>query len=155
MSFRVDAMTLMWSDVVVMAAASKSWDEPRLRRELGAKGISSATITNWKGGKKAGSARPIPPSQWPTIAGTLRLSVDALLSKKTDRVAEPTLVYGNADAASKLLAAEISKLNPNVRELVTSLVEVLVAQSIRDEREIGKPEKKGKSRLLGRREASQ
>lgn len=72
--------TLYWKDVVSLARRTREWDERELRAQLSSLGISSGTVTNWKG-TRAGPGRPIPPRNFKLIADLLGVSVDDLHRK--------------------------------------------------------------------------
>jgi hypothetical protein len=129
------AMTLMWTQVVDWAKTIRNETEDQFRAVLIERGVTSATVTNWKGSGTL-PPRPIPIARYPLFAELLRKSLDELHGKKSAAgVRESTLIYANSDHESKLLAAEISQLNKPERDMLTNMVNVLVASKKRAEQE--------------------
>jgi hypothetical protein len=126
----------MWSQAVERARQSRGWNEDEFRQRVMDRDVSSAVVTNWKGG------RPIPPARYPLLAEVVGISVDELIGRPP-RVRESTVFYGERDEQAAMLAAEITKLDPVMREFITTMIEVLVAKQKRAERK--KPALRGKS----------
>lgn len=124
-------MALMWKQVADLARKQLGMDEVPFRALLLERGVSSQTVTNWK---KMG--RPIPPGRYAFFAEILKMSIDDLVGRAGAHAArDSTLVYPNSDAEAKLLAAEISELTPDWREVLTAVVNVLVAKKKNAEKE--------------------
>lgn len=103
-----------------------------LRAAIQERGVKTQVVTNWaKGG------RPIPVARYPLCASVIGhgLTVDELHGRvAAGGVKEPSVLYANSDTEAKLLAAEISQLDPAMREFVTTMINVLVAKQIRNKR---------------------
>lgn len=117
-------MALTWAQVV-QYAKRHGIDEKQLRKGLAAKGVSKATVTNWK------RERPVPPAQYALIASVIGGSVDELMGRSTE---SGVMLVAPRDPAATLLAAEITKLDPQLREFLAIVVECLVARQKRGER---------------------
>lgn len=143
-TFRVAAVALTWSTVVEFARVNRKESEEEFRAVLMERGVSTATITNWKGG------RPIPVARYPLLSDLLGVSTDELHGKKPPAGRKSTLIVPNSDDEAKILAADICQLKPEQRDIMTAMVHMFVAQNIRGARaekanKASQPKSKGKS----------
>jgi hypothetical protein len=123
-------MTLSWSKAVEIAHKRAGMSEAELRRELQSRDVSTQVITNWKK-----LDRPIPVERYPLFVAVIGhgLTTDELHGR-TVREDSASYVVSQASREDQLLANEISKLGPEFKNVITTLVELIVAREKRAEK---------------------
>lgn len=136
----VAAKVRTWKELVAFAVR-KGWTEEQFRQALLDRDVSSATITNWSGGKK-GTKRNLPPARYPLFADVIGNSttVDELMGRSSImRVTPPRPIpQGQAtDPVFVLRRAQFMRLGPEQQVLVRQLIGAIEGAVQRAEEEYG------------------
>lgn len=116
-----------------IARERHGWNQPKFAEMVG---VEKQHVTNWL-------SRGMPGNRYASVAAALKITVDELLGGKSagtsfnpPKIAEKMVsAYGVAlSEDSVLFAAEWAKLPPALRQKVSDLVTMTVAEIARDER---------------------